>query len=252
MEQRRSEGKAGRAGAWKTLPRPCDSSRQDAPEGLPEGGCGYGAPVPDGQHGARGGLIALALAYNAAHHLGLLPGGLGDAGGGTRWGDWLELLVPYAVLVPALAVLASTGATRREWVLALAGAAAYAQGTGVHLSANSIGNALGGAAPVHLWDEVVGHAVWYAGFALLVLALAGALSRTDLRAGPVALLLALLTGTTWATNALGADGLALPGLLVALALAACGWRLRRSGAGRLLLAAYVPSAAGLAVALALS
>ena len=125
-------------------------------------------------------------------------------------------------------------------------------GSGIHLAANSIGNARGDGAPVHLWDEVVGHAVWYAGFALLVLALAGALSRTDLRAGPVALLLALLTGTTWATNALGADGLALPGLLVALALAACGWRLRRSGAGRLLLAAYVPSAAGLAVALALS
>lgn len=207
----------------------------------------YGAPVPS----PRSGLLAVALAYNVGHHLGLLPGGLGEAGGRTRWGDWLELLLPYAVLGAALVTLAAAGAARREWVLALVGAAAYAQGTGVHLAANSVGNAVGDAPPVHLWDEVVGHAIWYAGAALVVLALGEALARTDLPTGAVALGLAALTGTTWATNALGADGLAVPGLVVALALAARGWALRRSGAGRLLLVAFVPSAAGLALALAL-
>ncbi len=212
---------------------------------------GYGAAVRDRQHRPRSGLLAVAVAYGAGHHLGLLPGGLGDAGGATRWGDWLELLLPYAVLGAALATLAAAGAARREWVLGLTGAAAYAQGTGLHLSANSIGNAVGDRAPVHLWDEVLGHAVWYAGFALVVLALAEALARTDLPTGPVALVLAALTGATWATNALGADGLLVPMLLVALGLAGRGWALRRSGAGRLLLAAYVPSSVGLVAALAL-
>jgi hypothetical protein len=131
------------------------------------------------------------------------------------------------------------------------GAAAYAQGTGIHLAANSISNARGDAAPVHLWDELVGHAITYGGVALVVLALAESLARTDLAAGPVALALALVTGATWATNALGADGLTGAGLVVALTLSARGWSLRTTGAGQLLLAAYLPGAAGLAAAIAL-
>jgi hypothetical protein len=199
--------------------------------------------------GTRGGLLAFALAYNAGHHLGLLPGGLGDAGGATRWADWLELLVPYAVLGAALGTLATTDATRREWAVALAAAGAYAQGGGVHLAANSIGNAQGAAAPVHLWDEVVGHAVQYAGVAVLLAVLTRVCARTDLRLTPVGVVLALLTGGTWATNALGADGLAPAGLVGALALAAHGGRLRGTGAGRLLLVGFGASTVGLAVAL---
>jgi hypothetical protein len=185
-------------------------------------------------------LLAWGLAYNLLHHLGALPGGLSEAPGSTRWVDWLDLLTPYAVVGPALATLAAAHADRRAWVLALVGALAYTGGHGIHLAANSIGNARGDAAPVHLWDEVVGHWLWYAGVALLVVALARAVTLPA-RPPTVALALAVATGVTWTTNALeGTTGIA--SLLIAAALAAHGWRRRDDGAGRLLLLAFGLSA----------
>lgn len=115
-----------------------------------------------------------AVAYSLLHHLGALPGGLGGAPKSTRWVDWLDLGVPYLVVGCALAALAAAGTDRRGWWIALLGAGAYVQGHGIHLAANSIGNVRGDAAPVHLWDEVIGHWLWYAGVALLVVALARA------------------------------------------------------------------------------
>ena len=179
-----------------------------------------------------------ALFYNLLHHLGVLPDGLGNAGGGTRWVDWLDLLTPYAVVGTALAALAATGTDRRGWWTALLGAGAYVNGHGVHLAANSIGNVRGDVAPIPLWDEVVGHWLWYAGVALLVVALARAV---DLPAGPGGYALALATGLTWTTNAL-AGTTAFGSLAVAAGLAAWGWRRRASGTGRLLLVAFGTSA----------
>ena len=176
-------------------------------------------------------LAAWAVSYNVAHHLGLLPAA--DAGGGTRWNDWLDLAVPYAVVGTALAALAACRTDRRGWVAGLVGAGLYAQGHGLHLGANSIANARGPAAPVHLWDEVVGHALWYAGVAVLITVLVRA--AADVAPTTVGWALAAATGVTWATNALGAEGLPPYGLAVALGLAAYGWQ-RRTGAGRLLLA----------------
>jgi hypothetical protein len=184
-------------------------------------------------------LLAWAVAYGTGHHLGLLPAAA--AGGGTRWTDWLDLLVPYAVVGTALAALAAAGTDRRGWTVAAAGAVLYTQGHGIHLAANSISNGRGDAPPAHLWDEVVGHLLWYGGLALLVAVLARAFP--GLRAGRRAAVLAVLTGVTWATNALGADGLAAAGLAGALALAGYGWTLRSSGAGRLLMLAFLPAAA---------
>ncbi len=180
------------------------------------------------------------LAYNLLHHLGVLPDGLGPAPHATRWVDWLDLLTPYAVVGSALAALASAGTDRRGWWIALLGAGAYVQGHGIHLAANSIGNERGDAPPVHLWDEVVGHWLWYAGVALLVVAVARAV---ELRVRPAALLLALATGITWTTNALEGTT-AVGSLLVAAGLT--GWGLRRRsgllvvafGLSALLLAAY--------------
>ena len=180
-----------------------------------------------------------------AHHLGGLPAA--DAGGGTRWNDWLDLGVPYAVVGTALMALAAAGADRRGWVVGLVGAGLYVQGHGVHLAANSITNARGDAAPVFLWDEVVGHVLWYGGFAVLALVLAR--SAGDVRPTPLGWALAAATGVTWATNALGADGLAPYGLAMAVGLAVAGWRLG-TGAGRLLLGAFAVSAVVLGVALA--
>ena len=67
----------------------------------------------------------------------------------------------------ALAALASARTDRRGRGLAALGAAAHARGHGIHLAANSSGNARGDAAPVHLCEEVVGHWPWYAGVASL-------------------------------------------------------------------------------------
>jgi DMSO/TMAO reductase YedYZ heme-binding membrane subunit len=48
-----------------------------------------------------------AASYALLHHLGSLPGSLGAASAGTRWVDWVDLPVPYAVLVPAALTLAA-------------------------------------------------------------------------------------------------------------------------------------------------
>jgi hypothetical protein len=194
-------------------------------------------------------LLAWAGAYGVTHHLGLLPDGLGAAGGGTRWADWLDLLGPYLVIGTALAALAAVGTDRRGWVAAVLGGVLYAQGHGIHLAANSIANARGDQSPAHLWDEVVGHLLWYGGFAVLVVVLARAFAGAGLSVGWWSGAVAVLTGGTWATNALGADGLAPVGFAVALALSAYGWWLRSSGAGRLLILAFLPSAVGIAAAL---
>ena len=183
-------------------------------------------------------LAAWAVAYNLLHHVGALPGGLGTAPGGTRWVDWLDLLTPYVVVGTALAALAAARTDRSGWVVAGLGALAYASGHGIHLAANSIGNARGDAAPVHLWDEVVGHWLWYAGVALLVVALARAVTVDARRA---ALVLAVLTGLTWTTNALEGTT-AVGSLAVAVGLAGRGRRRRAEGAGRLLLVAFGTSA----------
>ena len=186
--------------------------------------------------------VVWALAYNVLHHLGALPGGLGSAGGGTRWVDWLTLLTPYAVVGSALAALHAAGTDRRGWTTALVGGALYVQGHGINLAANSVSNARGDGAPTHLWDEVVGHWLWYAGVALLVVALARAVDAT---VSPTTVLLAVATGATWTTNALEGTT-AVGSLAVAAALAVQGWRRRTDGTGVLLLIAFGTSTALLA------
>jgi hypothetical protein len=142
-------------------------------------------------------LAAFVLSVLVLHHLGALSGPLGTLGAGTRWIDWVDLVTPYAVVGTALLALRAQGAPPGVWVLAILGAVLYVQGHGIHLAANSIGNARGDAAPVHLWDEVVGHYLWYAGLALIVLALA--LSVT-VPTGPLAQAAAVAFGWTQATN----------------------------------------------------
>ena len=174
-----------------------------------------------------------ALAYNLLHHLGTLPGGLGSAGGGTRVVDWLDLLTPYLVVGTALAAVAAAGTDRQGWWTALGGSCLYISGHGIHLAANSIGNVRGDGAPVHLWDEVVGHWLWYAGAALLVVAVTRAVA---LRVTPATVVLSLATAGTWTTNAL--EGTTAVGSLAAGVLLAA-WGMRRGdGAGRLLVVAF--------------
>jgi hypothetical protein len=169
-------------------------------------------------------LAVTATAYVVCHHLGLLPGGLGAAPHGTQWADWLDLLVPFLVLGPAAATLQAGGATPRAWWLFGLGAVTYATGHGVHLAANSVGNAAPGPTE-HLWDEVVGHEIWYAGVAILVVALATTMTGRE-RPPPIGYLLAALAGLTWASNAVG-GGADVVSLTCALVATAYGVRHRR-------------------------
>ena len=209
--------------------------------------------------GAR--LAVAASAYNVVHHLGTLPGGLGDAGD-TRVVDWIDLAAPLVVLGTAawaLAAASGPGAVVRDgprgvlrrWVAFGAGAVLYAQGQGIHLAANSIGNVAPSPA-AHLWDEVVGHAVWYAGVAVVAAALGTAMAGRSLPSGrgatAGAVLLALTTGGTWVTNAVG-GGLVVPALVVAVALGSYGWR-HRDGLAAALAVAFLPAAVALAALLA--
>ena len=192
------------------------------------------APPPPGPRVRR--LLGLsAVALVATHWLRLLPLGF-QAPGATRYEDFVDLLTPYAVAGPALAALALAGASRRTWTAALLGAAAFTQGHGIHLSANSIRHAVGPVAPVDLWDEQVGHWIWFVGLAALtaavVHAVAGAVPAG--RAGPV---LAGLVGLTWAANVVEAGMVALGGVL-AVGLLVQGWRLRETPTGRLLVLAF--------------
>ena len=200
----------------------------------PSGGAGNG-PSPTRWEAL--GLGAMAVAYGCLHHLGSLGSGLGAAGP-TRWTDWLDLATPYAVLVPAGVALVAAGTRAGVLLGFLAGAVTYADGHGIHLAANSIGNAAPGEA-AHLWDEVVGHYLWHAGWFAVLAALTACFARRTLPRGVIPYLLALLVGITIGTNALegGTVALALAG---AVGFGVAGWRTRH-GLGRLLLVAFAPT-----------
>jgi hypothetical protein len=194
---------------------------------------------PHHAHVYRRWLALSAVAYVVAHHVGLLPGGLGAAPDGTQWADWLAFAVPVVVLVPAAMVLREAESSPREWALFGVGCVVYAWGQGIHLAANSVNNARPGRT-AHLWDEVVGHLVWYAGAALVLAAVARTMPGRH-RPGIIGIVLAVLVGLTWATNAIG-GGTELLSLAVALVASGFGW-LHREGLAVTLVAGFVPSIA---------
>ncbi|HVE64490.1 MAG TPA: hypothetical protein VNB94_11895 [Mycobacteriales bacterium] len=186
-------------------------------------------------------LAFFAVAVIIGHHIGTLAKPLGTVGP-TEWADWIDLLVPLAVLGTAAWVLATTRALLPEWLLFAVGAMTYAQGHGLHLGANSVSNAgpTGRARDAaHLWDEVVSHYIWYAGLAVVVFALARALARGGALAqvGPAGYLLAGLFGLTWTTNAIEGGTVALS---AAAAVGFVGFAMKTRGASvsRALLSAY--------------
>ncbi|MEV4624345.1 hypothetical protein AB0J74_37270 [Asanoa sp. NPDC049573] len=174
------------------------------------------------------------------HHVGSGLAWLGPVGSGpTRWADWIDLATPYAFLLPAAMTLWRAGEIpAAAWLAYLVGAVTYVEGHGVHLSANSISNARPTEA-AHLWDEVVGHYLWFIGSMLVWAALATTLSRRRPVRGPLPALLALAVGVTASTNALE-GGTALLGLAAAGGFAAWAW-LTRAGSGRLMLIGSVPA-----------
>lgn len=183
-------------------------------------------------------LALTALSYSVCHHVGSLPDGLGSAGSGTRLADWVDLLVPFLVLTPALLTLASARSSRMTYGCFVLGSWLYASGHGIHLSANSIGNDAPGDT-AHLWDEYVGHYLWYAGVVVVGATLVWTMRGRPRPRWPLAYLLALAVGLTWATNALGGE-MWIGGLVVAVAVGLLGWR-RRAELAVLLAVAAVPA-----------
>ena len=118
------------------------------------------------------------------------------------------------------------------------GTVLYTSGHGIHLAANSIGNAIPSTDPdiVHLWDETVGHYLWYSGFAVVVAVLAVTVADRRPRGGVVAHGLALAFGFTHFTNSVEGQ---TPWLGIAIAAGFLVWGLlTRDGMGRYLITAY--------------
>jgi hypothetical protein len=133
-------------------------------------------------------------------HLGFALAPLG-AVGRSQWTDWIDVLTPYGVLLGAAAALHGAGAHRRARALYLVGAITYTEGHGIHIAANSVYDTYLNPT-AHLWDETVGHYVWYAGTALVFAALATAFARTPPPRTPLQLPLSLGVAITWTTNSL--------------------------------------------------
>jgi hypothetical protein len=169
-------------------------------------------------------LAAFAAVVIVGHHIGTALGPLGGAGS-TRWADWADLIVPYAIAGSAAATLAAANAGRRDWVFLAASCLLYTQGHGIHLAANSIANVEPSDA-AHLWDETVGHWLWYSGFAGIVATLARALAAAPSPRSVWSLAAALAFGFTVFTNSV--EGGTVPlGLVTGVVFVAWGWRSRQ-------------------------
>ncbi len=186
--------------------------------------------------GVGGWLLLFAIGYSVFHHAGTIFVGLGDVTETrTRWADWIDLLTPYVVVGAAAGALRAGRATRGGWSLFWFAAVLYTQGHGVHLAANSVGNAAPGE-PAHLWDERVGHYLWYVGFYVLVVALAVTLADQRPRGGVGGHLLAVVVGFTNFTNSVEGQTVVL-GIAAAILFALWGL-VTRDSLGRVLLTAY--------------
>lgn len=184
-----------------------------------------------------GWLLLFGISYGVMHHAGTIFTGLGEVGS-TRWADWIDLLTPYVVTGAAAGALRGGGASRGTWGVFWFAAVLYTQGHGIHLAANSVGNTIDRPHPdvVNLWDEVVGHYLWYAGFALIVAVLAVALADRRPRGGVGAHLLAAVVGFTHFTNSVEGQ---TPWMGIGTAVVFAVWGLfTRDGMGRYLLTAY--------------
>ncbi len=167
-------------------------------------------------------LGCFVVSYSVMHHNGLF--GSAEVGAGTRLADWIDLATPFAVVLPLLWFLWLQRPRRRWWVVGALGSMLYVQGHGIHLAANSIGNVASSDDAsqrtvdlIHLWDEFVGHYVWYLGLAIVITACAASVRGRSPGVPRVALVVGgAACGLTWATNALE-GGTAIASLAASIA-----------------------------------
>ena len=137
-------------------------------------------------------------------------------------------------------MLASARASTRAWTLLVATGLLYTQGQGIHLAANSIANVEPSDA-VHLWDETVGHWLWYGGLTGIVATLAYTLDALPWSRNVWGVAAAVVFGLTIFTNSVEGGTVAL-GLVSGAVFVA--WGLRRRGrAPELLVPAYAVTVA---------
>jgi hypothetical protein len=98
------------------------------------------------------------------------------------WGDVLDIATPLVLLPLYWLLFTDAGRVYRTLPFALAFAvlaALWAEGQGMHLSANSIGNLFGGGTTevhtlIHFYDEVLSHYLWHLGIISLSILLLAA------------------------------------------------------------------------------
>jgi hypothetical protein len=114
------------------------------------------------------------------------------------WGDLLDIATPLALMPLYWVLFTDAGRVHRTLALALAFAvlaALWAEGHGIHLSANSIDNLLGrgsagASAPevhtlVHFYDEVLAHYLWHLGIiSMSILLLAAPVGVGEVASAP--------------------------------------------------------------------
>jgi hypothetical protein len=197
---------------------------------------GTGPEVADAGASPVGGrLAALVVAYALTHHVGTVLSAAGEVGPGMRVADVADLLTPWLTIGLAAWVLIALRPSTGIWVLFGVGSVLLVDGHGIHLAANSIDNVQpeGAVGDVHdltyLWDEHVGHYLWYSGVAVVALALLLALRVRPPFRGPWPYLLGLLVALTHFDNDVEGQTPVL-GITAALVLAALGWRYRDTAA----------------------
>lgn len=180
-------------------------------------------------------LAGLAVAIILGLQEGTLARPLGDIGT-TRAADWLDLLVPWAILGCAAVVVAGQRPRGAAWWLFGVGGLLFVQGHGIHLAANSIANAAGGDT-AYLWDEVVGHLLLFTGLALVLAAVFVALGERAVHVNALGWLLtagvALALFNSWVEGQS-----AILGLLVCTAFLVAGWPRRAQPRGRIALVTF--------------
>ena len=181
-------------------------------------------------------LVALALALIVGLQEGTLADPLGRVGQ-TRVADWLDLLVPWAILGPAAMVLAACRPRPAAWWVFGAGALVLVQGHGIHLAANSIAK-YHSSDTVYLWDEIVGHQLLFGGVGLMLAGVFAALNAGPrLRVGPVGWLLGVVVGVSL-FNCYIEGSAPLLGLATSVGFLVWAWRRRGDPHGRLALLTY--------------